>query len=159
MNACTYPASSVAADLLRAFAGAAVCLYPVAFLDLNPWFAGALVLVGALFGYFGLLTVARSRTRIVFDDEAVAVIAPRVRRIEWSRLDGIHLNYYRTGSRREQGWMQLTLRGGGQKIRVDSRLAGFRELVQRAHAAARKNGIQLNEATAANERSLREGPI
>jgi hypothetical protein len=127
---------------------------PIALLELNPWVAGALGGLTVLFAYFGLLTVLRSRTKIRVDDEGIAVIAPWRKRIEWSRLNGVTLNYYATGSRREHGWMHLVLKSGTGRIKVDSRLDGFADVARRAITAARDNRVVPNDVTLANFRSL-----
>ncbi len=46
------------------------------------------------------------------------------------------LAYYSTRRDRRDGWMQLELRAGASTIRLDSRIDGFAELVERAALAA-----------------------
>ena len=46
--------------------------------------------------------------------------------------------------------MQLTLRGGGQTMRLESPLIGFADIADRAADAARANGLHLNDATMNN---------
>ena len=60
------------------------------------------------------------------------------------------LAYYSTRRDRRAGWMQLQLVASGIKVSLDSRIAGFDQVVRRAADAATARGIELNEATVAN---------
>jgi len=51
---------------------------------------------------------------------------------------------------RREGWMQLELRSGRKKVRLDSRIEGFAELVGKSANAAKSRGLTLNAATVAN---------
>jgi len=155
MNPHGYPAIVIVGDLVRACLGIAASAGPVLFLSLNPWFAAVLLSLTALFVYFALLTVARSRTKIEFDEQGVAVLTPWARRIDWCQLDALRLNYYRAGSRSEQSWMQLVMKSGRRTIKVDSRLSGFEALALHAEKAARENKLPLDDTTMINMRSLR----
>jgi hypothetical protein len=50
--------------------------------------------------------------------------------------------------------MQLELRSGWTRVRLDSRIEGFTELVDEAARAARCRGLTLNAATLANLSAL-----
>ncbi|TMJ62705.1 MAG: hypothetical protein E6G81_01310 [Alphaproteobacteria bacterium] len=50
--------------------------------------------------------------------------------------------------------MQLDLGAGGAKVRLDSRIEGFDQVVRRAAAVASARGLALNEATWANLQAL-----
>ena len=64
------------------------------------------------------------------------------------------LAYYSTRRDRRDGWMQLELRSGRKKVRLDSRIEGFAELVGKSASAARSRGLTLNAATLANLAAL-----
>ena len=51
-------------------------------------------------------------------------------------------------------WMQLTLASQGDTLKIDSRLDGFVEIVERAAEAARDNDVPLSRITQANLRAL-----
>ena len=53
-----------------------------------------------------------------------------------------------------KGWMELSLGAGRARVRIDSRLDGFHEVAQRAAAAARERGLDLDTVTSANLASL-----
>jgi hypothetical protein len=64
------------------------------------------------------------------------------------------LAYYSTRRDRREGWMQLELRSGWTKVRLDSRIEGFAELVDKSARAATSRGLTFNAATLANLAAL-----
>ncbi len=54
--------------------------------------------------------------------------------------------------------MQLTLKGGGRKVKLVSTIERFPVIARRASIAARANGLELDEATLANLAALGLGP-
>ena len=76
------------------------------------------------------------------------------RTIAWAELDRLRLAYFSTRRDRKSGWMQLELAGGGARLSLDSRIAGFGEVVRRAADAAAERHLQVSEATAANLEAL-----
>jgi len=50
--------------------------------------------------------------------------------------------------------MQLELRAGSSKLRLDSRLEGFTKVVEASARAAEARGLRLGPATEANLRAL-----
>ena len=80
---------------------------------------------------------------------------PGAQCLGWAALCGFTLDYYSTRRDREGGWMQLTLTDAdGVRLRVDSRLTGFSELVARAVGAALDNSVQMTPTTLENLESL-----
>jgi len=149
-----YPASAMIGDYLRAAAG----LVPTGavFATAPVGTVGAAVLGGfaAIFAIFGLRTVLRHGTRLVMTDTELRAQGAWRRTIAWAELDRMKLAYYSTRRDRRSGWMQLELGAGGARVRLDSRIAGFDQLVRRAVEVAAARGIALNEATAANLEAL-----
>ena len=166
-RALRYPRSVVLADLGRSGADLLATGLPLALLELNPWVGGVLGGVLVLFAYFGLLTVIRAGTTIHFDAVCVEmrVEAPlrrrrwTPRRIEWSALDGVSLDYYSTDPKKDQGWMQLVMTSRGRKLKCDSRIQGFRRLAEHAVAQARQRGLPLSRSTSENYRALALGML
>ena len=66
---------------------------------------------------------------------AIGAAAPR--RSPGTELDRMKLGYYSTRRDRRAGWMQLELGAGGVRIKLDSRLDGFDELVRARRDASR----------------------
>ena len=117
---------------------------------------GAAVLgsFAALFAVFGLRTALRHRTSLEMTEAELRASGPRRVAIVWSELDHLKLAYYSTRRDRRAGWMQLDLAAGPARLRLDSRIDGFGEVVRRAAAAAAARGLALSDATLANLQAL-----
>jgi hypothetical protein len=96
----------------------------------------------------------RHGTRLEMTDSELRAYGARPRTIAWGELDRLKLAYYSTRRDRKSGWMQLELAAGGVHIGLDSRIAGFDQLVRRAAAAAAARGVRVNETTLANLEAL-----
>ena len=150
-----YPTSAMIGDYLRAAAG---FVPTAAILAIAP--------VGAVAGddtgrprgaVFAIRRPHRAAPRKPNRDERSRVVrrgAARRRDPLGSSSTRIKLAYYSTRRDRRDGWMQLELRAGSSRIRLDSRIDGFAELVGRAARAAAARGIELSPATAANLQAL-----
>jgi hypothetical protein len=149
-----YPKGRLLVDALRGGMGLAVTLTPLVFADVAVWVAWLLVGLSALFATFVLLTGYRARMKIVQDADGIAVVRPWYVRIPWAQLEGFTLRYYALGAGAGQGWMQLTLTRGRSRIKAESRIVGFDELVRMGLQAARRNALPLSDATIANLRAL-----
>ncbi len=149
-----YPNSAMIGDYLRAAAG----VVPVALiLAIAPVGTGAGAILGglaALFLVFGVRTALRHMTRVEISDAGLSASGPLSASIHWAELDGIKLAYYSTRRDRRDGWMQLELRAGSARVRLDSRIDGFPALVERAARAAEMRGLELSAATSANLEAL-----
>ena len=149
-----YPASAMVGDYLRAAAG----LVPTgAVFATAPVGAVAATVLGsfaAIFAVFGLRTVLRHGTSLEMTDTELRAQGAWRRTIAWAELDRMKLAYYSTRRDRRSGWMQLELGAGGTRVTLDSRIAGFDRLVQRATEVAAERAIALNEATLANLEAL-----
>ncbi len=99
-------------------------------------------------------TALRHNTSIEMTDAEIRAHGLVERRIAWAELERLRLAYFSTRRDRKSGWMQLELSGGGGKLSLDSRIAGFGEVVRRAADAAAENHLQVSEATAANLEAL-----
>ena len=149
-----YPTSAMIGDYLRAAAG---FVPTAAMLATLPLGSIATVVVGSfagLFAGFGIRTIIRHRTRLEVTGSALRATGLRRASIVWGELDGMNLAYYSTRRDRREGWMQLALRSGRSRIRLDSRITGFTELVEISARAAEARGLSLNAATAANLAAL-----
>jgi hypothetical protein len=145
-----YPASSVYSDYGRVAFGLAVTLVPLLLVDLPAVVAGLFAVLAALFCWFGWRTWLRQRSWIELSPEAIALRGPFDRCLDWHRLEGLKLAYYAPRRSRQDGWMQLTLRGGRGSIRIDSTLEGFDRVLERAAGAVAARSLPLDPASAAN---------
>jgi len=149
-----YPAQAMLGDYARAAAG----LFPsIAMLAIMPVsVAGATVLGGfaALFAVFGIRTVFRHASRLELTEGGLRSSGLLRTSVSLRELDRIKLAYYSTRRDGQGGWMQLELRSGSSKLRLDSRLEGFTKVVEASAARAEARGLRFGPATGANLRAL-----
>jgi hypothetical protein len=62
----------------------------------------------------------------------------------------MRLKYFSTRRDGAHGWMQLVLKGSDAKIRIESTLGGFADIVKRAAKAANDEGLSLSSTTLGN---------
>jgi hypothetical protein len=154
-----YPASAMIGDYLRAAAGLVPTGAIFATMPVAPVPATLLGGFAIVFGIFGLRTALRHNTSIEMTDteiRAYGLLANGLieRTISWAELDRLRLSYFSTRRDRKSGWMQLELAGGGARLSLDSRIAGFGEVVRRAADAAHERQLHVSESTAANLEAL-----
>ena len=149
-----YPVSALLGDYARAAIGFALCALPLALLSLNPYVAGVFALLALLFLVFGIRTALRQLGPIEMNDRAIRCAGPFPRELDWATLDELKLAYYATRRDGKSGWMQLALRAGGRKLRLDSRIEDFAAIVRCAVRAAGRRRLELNAATTANLAAL-----
>lgn len=149
----SYRPYPILADLGRAGAGLALTIAPL-FLLAPPWpVAAGLVGLAALFAVFLHQTWQRSRTRILLRLDGIELTGASARFLAWDDLDRLRLRWFgrhRPGA----GWLDLELRGGGSRFSVTSSLEGFELVLQRALAAAERNGVAIEPLTRANLAAL-----
>ena len=145
-----YPQKQIAQDYLRGGIGLALTGLPIVFLALHPMFFWPLLAFAILFAVYTLRTALRQLTVIHAGDQGIAAQGPLSAAIAWRGLNDLRLRYFSTRRDRKDGWMQLTLRGGGRTMRLESPLTGFADIADRAADAARANGLALNDATMNN---------
>lgn len=150
-----YPSRTVWADYVRAVLGTLLCGVPLLLVEVNLWVALILGAGFILFGAFLVRTVLRQRTHYVLGPDTLAAAGPVGATVEWAGLDRLKLSYFSTKRDRSEGWMQLAIGStGGRTVKVDSALAGFHDVVERAAQAAGARGLELSMATRANLRSM-----
>ena len=151
-----YPIASLVPDGLRSLVGLAFTGIPLTTLPVAPWFGMVLSAGVVLFGVFGLLTGLRACTEVRVDEDGIET-RPGRGRLRWSNLQAVKLRYFAVRRERERkrgqggrkGWMQLVLNGDGRKVRIDSRLDGFDDVLRRVAAAAAAS-LQLDPVTRSN---------
>jgi hypothetical protein len=108
----------------------------------------------ALFGVFALRTAARQITRYELSSAGIAEIGWRRIELAWAELDALKLRYYAPRRKKGNGWMTLTLRARDRRLTLDSTLPDFDSIASLAIAAARRNGIDLDDITVGNLAAL-----
>lgn len=150
-----YPVATLYADYLRAAFGLALTLGPLLLLEVADVVVALLAVLGLLFAWFGLRTVSRHFSRVELSGNAIALRGPVSRHLAWGDLERMKLAYYAPRRSRDDGWLQLTLRGAdGCLIRLDSTLAGFDQVLGQASRAARAKALPMDAATHANLAAL-----
>jgi hypothetical protein len=154
MTLYSYPTSAMLGDYARAAAG----LVPTAaILAITPVGLTAAVVLGgfaSLFAVFGIRTALRHTTRFEMTETLLNGLGLVPCSIAWSELDRVRLAYYSTRRDRRGGWMQLELRSGRKRVRIDSRIEGFTEVVKASARAAELRGLSFDPATLANLEAL-----
>lgn len=167
-----YPIGTLYSDYLRVTVGIALTVGPLLLLDLAPAVAWLLAGLAVLFVWFGARTARRHLSAIELSPQAIAIRGPLGGRLAWDELERMKLAYYaprgRINARRrdrpearherdegQRGWLQLTLRGSrGRRIRVESTLDGFDQVMRRALAAVGHRQLSLDPTTTANLAAL-----
>ncbi len=154
MSVHTYPPTAAAADFARAGAGLCLAALPLLLVDTLPAVTAVLAVLVAVFVVYAARTASRQLTRVEIDDDGVSIRGATTRTVPWSALERVKLSYYSTRRDRTGGWLQLTIAGGTATLAVDSRIAGFDRLAERALRAARNKGLKLDPTTLYNFQSL-----
>ncbi len=98
--------------------------------------------------------VARHLLRVAVTTEAIRGTGLGTRELAWGKLDLLKLRYYGTRRQRNRddggGFMQLTLKGAGASLTLESSIEGFEYIAWRAAKAARETGSTLDPISAGN---------
>ena len=154
MNVFRYPGKSLIGDYIRSGVGLAVGLSVLASASSSIMIVIIFGALTVLFLAFGFRTVKRQMLRVAITDEEIHGAGLGTRALPWGRLDQLKLRYY--GTRRQRvressgGFMQLTLKGAGATMTLESSIDGFEYIAWRATKAARENGVSLDPASAGN---------
>lgn len=151
-----YPPNRLVGDYLRAAVGVAFGLAILLASDQVSWLMG--LVFGGLalaFSLFALRTLRQHLTEVAVNEEGIFTRGPRgTRALPWPELSGLRLRYFGTHRQRKGGrgggFLELTLYAPGQKMKVESSIAGFRDIAWWASRAARLNGLSLDPTTAGN---------
>ncbi len=146
-----YPGRTLAGDYLRAAVGLSVGA-GLMWLGASTLIVAIGTGIAGLFSLFGCRTLQRHVTKVAINDQEIRNVAFGTRIMGWADLERLKLRYY--GTKRQEkgseGFMQLTLKGGGQSLTYDSGIEGFTFITWRATKAARENGISFDPASAGN---------
>ncbi len=144
-----YPPKSLLSDYLRSAIGVLVTAGPIIFGQLPTSVLVIFAVLATMFALFGLATLKRHWTRIGVS-ESELLFVPGGQRLTWSDLEQLNLRYYSTRKEKDKGWMQLTLRGRGRKMRIESACEGFDDIARLAASSARAKGLAIDQVSADN---------
>lgn len=147
-----YPWPVLRGDYIRAAIGAAVSAGGALLSAGNSYIFGVFAAVTGLFLLFGVRTAWRQRLRYTLDATGLTRIPPLGRpvTVRWDALCRMSMRFYSTRRDRSQGWMQLNLSGGGNRISLDSTIDDFDAVARTAARSAAANRIELRSSTLAN---------
>ncbi len=145
----SYPWKRVAPDYARAGVGLLLTGVPALLPALATFPRMILIGLAAVFLGFGVQTALRHGTRYRLSEQEIRA-EPRGPRLRWGELTEVKLAYYAMRREARDGWLQLTLVGGGKKLAIDSRLDGFIDIARRAATSAGVNALALDPTTLSN---------
>lgn len=145
-----YPLPALLGDYARGALGFALTGGPVLFVDMARILFYIFATVALVFAAFLVRTAIRHATAISVDDRGVATSPPLAKAVAWETLERVKLRYFSTRRDKENGWMQLTLIGGGKKIAAESTLEEFDRLAERVAQEAVARQVELDDLTRSN---------
>ena len=143
---------ALAGDFIRGAAAFACTLFALLLLPVGSiLFLTALLLAG-VFGLYLGGTASRLRTLVEVNDDGIRLSGGLfgAKSIKWTQLERFELRFFSLSRDRKEGWMDLKLKGGGQTISLDDRLARFHDVLARAWDAARAADVGISDTTHAN---------
>ncbi|MEE2996244.1 MAG: hypothetical protein VX700_03790 [Pseudomonadota bacterium] len=147
---------TIASDYIRAAFGLAVTVGPVLFLQtIGPVYWTLIFLVSLFIVYTGNVII-RHVSVIELSITGIVVSGPFSRSMRWQDIEEMRLRHFSTRRDGRRGWLQLVLKGGGVKIRIESTLSGFADIVKCASKAASDRGLDLSPTTLGNLELLGE---
>ena len=149
-----YPAHVLLADDLRVGFGLSISLGPLVAFELAPAVTFVLIALSILFGLFALYVATKHLARISLTSEGILVRDVKRRFLPWQSLERMRLAYYAPRRTSQEGWFELTLEGGRQKIRLESPLPGFNAVLEAAARAAGGRSLDLDPTTLENLRAI-----
>ena len=150
MSVHRYPTHSLLADYARAALGVGVTAVPLIASGSFGIVAMIILTVMMLFVIYGLRTLLRQFTRIEVSEVGIRSLGPVGRAIAWDEVRGVSLRYYSTRRDRQKGWLQLSVKGPGGSIGLDSQLEQFPDVLDAVFREVSDRGISPDETTLEN---------
>ncbi len=154
MNVFRYSARSLVGDYLRAGVGVVVGLSVLVSASGSVLVVVIFGSLTALFGGFAYRTLRRHLLRVAVTTEAICGSGLGTQELPWDKVSMLKLRYYGTRRQRNRedrgGFMQLTLKGAGVSLTLESSIEGFEYIAWCAAKAARESGIGLDPISAGN---------
>ncbi|RED51334.1 hypothetical protein [Aestuariispira insulae] len=145
-----YSKKSIQLDFLRAGAGLACTLLPLALVGPLVWVGWICAALAFIFALYGVRTYYRARTVARLEQDGLYWRDWREKQILWEKLNKLKLRYYSTQRNRENGWFQLQLETDSERIKLDTNLEEFDRILATAFRAAQGHKLSLDTATREN---------
>jgi hypothetical protein len=144
----------LAPDYARAGIGGLFTVGPLLFTRPASVMLWLLIISAAMFLVFGLQTALRQATVLELTASGICARGPLGAAIKWEELRDVDVRYYSTRRDRSHGWMQVTLRGNSRRVRFDSSITDFTQVVRAAVAAAAARNVPISPSSLGNLRAL-----
>ena len=145
-----YTIRTIYLDYVRAGFGLVVTVVPMLFVPTAKPVSWALLFLLFIFVVYAGNVIIRHASVIEIRETGIRVSGPLSRSIRWQELEEIRLGYFSTRRDGTNGWLQLVLEGAGVKIRIESTLVGFTDIVRNASEVANDQGLNLSVTTRRN---------
>lgn len=149
-----YERGAIVWDMARGGVGLVVTGLPLVVTPLPTTMTVIFGALATLFGVYVIRTWLRASQAIEVDADGIRRTGPVGVAIPWDDLEAMGLRYFSTRRDKASGWMELKLVGGGAKLPVESSIDDFEGLVRHCMLVARRNDLELSEATLDNLRAL-----
>ncbi|OUR76219.1 hypothetical protein A9Q83_15560 [Alphaproteobacteria bacterium 46_93_T64] len=150
----SYSAKEITKEYWRSGTGVTLSVLPLLLFRPSSVIVYILGSFLCLFAFYGVRAYGRKRMSIILGDRAIQVTGLREKLIQWEELEELKLAYFSTRRDGEMGWMQLRLKSRGDRLRVESTISDFWELVSICAEKAREKGLALDPATVRNMQAL-----
>ena len=141
---------TIAPDYLRAGVGLALTAGPIFVVPTADPVSWTLMFLTFLFAVYAANVVLRHASVVELGETGISIVGPLPRSLRWQDLQEMRLKYFSTRRDGAHGWMQLVLKGSDAKIRIESTLGGFTDIVGRAAQATNDEGLNLSSTTLGN---------
>ena len=154
MTAYRYGKDGLVADYLRAGGGFGLMALLVFGSSAGPVLRVFLAMLAVVFAVYGLRTWQRQYTAVIADEDGISTAGLIRASLAWDDLGAMKLNYYSTKREKGGGWMQLILGGAGKRLKIESTLEGFDQVVALAARQAGARRLELSPTTLENLHTL-----
>ncbi|WP_169543529.1 hypothetical protein [Sneathiella aquimaris] len=150
MKVFTYPFKEVMREYVRAGIGIGLTALPLLLLrpsSVIVYILGALL---CLFILYALRAINRHIAKVCITENKICITGLQAKCIDWEELKAFSVSYFSTRRDGEKGWMQLKLEGRGVRLRIESTITDFEDLVEICATIAAGRGLSFSSATAQN---------
>jgi hypothetical protein len=144
VSSLAYPRGGLMADGARAAIGLLLTAPPLLFVDMLWPIALVFAALAIVFACFGARTLCRALSRYALNETALAASGCHRGEIRWDALTALRLRHFRPRRKPADGWIEMRLAAGRQKMLIESKLDGFDAIARAAVVAARKRGLTLD---------------
>ena len=158
-----YSKKSLNGDLIRSVLGQLLFVLPIIFADLGPIMLTVFGVITLLFFIHGVRTILKKWTMFELDEKGITKQGIIKERINWNQLKSAKLHYFSTSRNHSKtgdilsggSWMELTLATNKKKLKLDSAVDNFLQIVSEVEEKLVELNLALEPSTRANFRALK----